>query len=160
MALAPLDRLPRVAASRSAAFRGFDGLTVDYAGERRFVPSGDEPVCHRQSLIDRDDQAPVAPAVEIVLHGWVGWKILGQQTPLATVRRHILNRVPSRPARMFRPPADAGATFDERLHDRPFLVGDIACITQPASVMLWVCDFGPGHWIPRSARNTPRITTR
>ena len=129
------DLLPRVAASRFAAFRGFDGLTVDYAGRRCFVPPGDEPVRRRQSLVDRDDPAPVAPAVEIALHGWIRWKILEQQTPLATGRRHILNSVSYRPARMFRYPADAGATLDESLHDRPFLVGDIACITQPASVM-------------------------
>jgi hypothetical protein len=58
----------RVEATNSAAFRGLDRLTVDDAGGGAGLAPFAFARCHDQFIVDRAQQAIVAPAVEIFLH--------------------------------------------------------------------------------------------
>ena len=85
------------------------------------------------------------PAIEILLNGRVGRKLLRKLPPLAAGRRHLPDRVhhsgqiggpwPSHPSRL----------RHERLDQRPFRVRHVACIAEALAPILASSDLSPGH---------------
>ena len=74
-------------------------------------------------------------------------EVTGQLRPLTPCRRKISDRVPQIPCPVQPRSAYLRRSCQQRSDDRPFLVGAVACVAQPSSVMLATSGFGPAHVI-------------
>lgn len=93
MTLAAINLLTSVRAARTAAFRGFHRLAVDYSRRRARLASSFFADRHHQRVIDRSEHAVMRPAIEIPLHARTRRKLLRQGTPLAAGGGHIKDRI-------------------------------------------------------------------
>jgi len=84
--------------------------------------------------MDAIERAVPAPQAEVVMHGASGRQVLGQRAPLAAGAQDVHQTV-DHLAQIDRPLAAAGlARRDQRRDQRPFLIGQIARITQLVAV--------------------------
>src|ERR1700743_499066 len=93
VALAPVDLLACIIASRSTRLGGFDRLAIDDNDGGRCALSFCLANSHDQNTDDLFPQTAVAPRVEAVLHGGKRWKILRQVAPRATCPDQIKQRI-------------------------------------------------------------------
>lgn len=145
MPLAAHDLLARVKATYSTAFGGLDRLAVDDAGTGAGLFAFALACHHHQFIVDGAKPTLVTPAVEIFLHRRERRKILRQEPPRAARRRHIQKRVHHLAQRRLARPTDAVRRRHQRFDQRPLRVGQIACVTGAAALIVPASGFGPGH---------------
>jgi site-specific DNA recombinase len=147
---AALDLFPRIMPARTTRLRGLHRLAVDHAGARTGLPTSHFARCHDQRVIDPMQRCVRGPAIEVALHGGIRWKARRQLAPLAAGRCDIQECVHNL--------AQVGRTWPpeprwrrhERHHQRPFGIGQIACIAPCHPPILRASDFSPGHpWLRR-----------
>jgi len=148
MSLAPFDLLGRIVTPRPAAFGRLDRLTVDHSGRRARLAGRRFARLLQQVEIDGLKQAVVAPVVEIALHSGKRRKVLGQHPPLTAGPRDIQCRVQYGAQLGRARPAQTLGRRHVRLDQRPFAVGQIACVALSLALILPASDFGP-HLVPR-----------
>lgn len=147
MALAALDLLARVVASRPAAFLGFHALAVDHAGARARLAPLHLPRAHHEQMVDRRKQAHIPPRIEVTLHCPHRRKVLRQRPPLAAGRRYVKDRVHHlTQARCSRPAAPL-RRWKKRRNQMPFAIQKIAWIAIRTTAMILPSDICPGHVI-------------
>ena len=83
MALAPVDLLASIIAPDTAAFGGLHALAVDYAGTWAGLAPRKLPRHHNWLVVDTLQQSLVSPGVEVAFYRRAGWKVVGEQRPLA-----------------------------------------------------------------------------
>ena len=145
MTLTPLCFLARIIATRAAALGRLDRLAVDDPSGGRGLPSRQHTRRRDKRIVQNVQYTAVAHLVEIVLHGRERRKLFGQHGPLAARGRDVLDRIPYRahasPARAAR----FSPLGHKMLDQSPFRVGNIACITKAAPVIVRAGDFSPRH---------------
>src|SRR5271166_3881900 len=101
-----------------------------------------------EGVVDAIERAIPVPQAEIIMHGATRRQVFGQIAPLAAGAEDVHHAV-HHLAHDDPPLAAASlAGRDERLHERPFLVGQIAWITQPVAIVAGAI-FGRPHAAPR-----------
>ena len=85
--LAPLHLLAGVVASRAAALGSLDALAVDDRGRGRCLAADPLPIGHDQQVVDRLEQALVAPSAESAEDVLLGGRSLGRSRQVTPPRR-------------------------------------------------------------------------
>ena len=137
--LAAFDLLAGVEAARTAAFRGFHRLAVDHGGRRTGLAFDALAIEHHQTMVQALPQAVVAKADEPAIGRLVRRKMLGQQPPRTAAAQHIENRVQHFAHRPMAMATRLGGRRQKRRKNPPFLVAQIAAITQMVAVMPRPC---------------------
>jgi hypothetical protein len=115
--------------------RALDALAVDDGRGRAGLAIGLFTARHVKRVVQPIERAVMLPAAERVIHRATWRQVLGDGAPLATGAQHIDQPVHHR---AFVHTALVAASFgapDPRPDQRPFLVGQVAGIAQPAAVM-------------------------
>src|SRR5208283_849626 len=90
---------------------------------------------HVKRVVDAIERAVPAPQIEIIVDRRARWQVLGDRPPLAAGAQDIHQAVDDF-AHVHRPPVAAAlGQRNERLHQRPFLVRQVARIAQPAPLI-------------------------
>jgi len=149
MALAALDALASIDATRAATFRGRSTLAVDDGCRGSNVaPKRSAGACHQPS-IDPMPGAVVAPAVEITLHCRARREVPGQRAPLAAGGQNIEDgvddRAPIPGAWTPQPPR----RWQQGLEHRPLAVRHVACVAKALASIMSTSGFSPSHVILR-----------
>src|SRR5712691_12989124 len=129
----PLISLPAskpCGSMQAPLFGAFDALAVDDAGGGAGFAFKLLPARDVQRVMDAIQHAVISPVADIAIERAFGRQVLGDVTPLASRAQHVHDAVENFPHVDF---ALAPATFRlryQRLEMRPFLVSDIARISQ------------------------------
>src|SRR5262252_2479587 len=107
----------------------------------------------QQFKIDPLEQVPVPPIVEIALHRGERRKVLRQQAPLAAGSGDIQDRVNNSAQVGFPRTAQTLDRRPEWFNQPPLRIGQVACVTQPSSLILRTGDFSP-HVVPYDCCDT------
>jgi hypothetical protein len=159
MAFAPPVPLAGVISCNPTTFCGFYALAVDDAGRRRGFAALGQTRDPGQLAVDLLQQAVIAPRAETAAHCGNRRETVGQHAPLATGRRDVQDRV-EHTAQIGPPGAtDTPDRRHQRLHKRPFRVGQITYVPAALSGMLASGEFGPSQRDLRSASQPNRLTT-
>ena len=143
MALAPLDQLGRIEAPDTLAFRGFHGLAVDHAGRRAGLASRRFTRGHEKVMVESAQRSVGTPSIEVTLDRTARRELPRQHPPLAARARHVQDRV-QHLAQVSRPrPAMPFAGGKVQGNHFPFLVRQVACVTQARPLILGTSDFSP-----------------
>src|SRR5215813_1546288 len=148
VALTAVDRFGRIVTTWSAALGRLGRLTVDDPCRRARFAARRLACLQQQLKIDRLKQAVVPPIVEIALYGRERRKVLWQHPPLTAGPHNIQNRVQYGSQLGLARPAQSLGRRHMRLDQRPFRIGEIACVSLSLSLILRSSDFGP-HLVPR-----------
>src|SRR5271163_515550 len=143
MAFAPLDLLGRIVTPRPAALGRLDRLTVDHPRRRARVAARRFARLQQQVKIDVLKQAAVSPVVEVALHRRERRKVLGQHPPLTAGPRDGQDCIEHAAQFGRARPAQTLSRRHVRLNQRPFGVGQVACVALSLSHILSASDFGP-----------------
>lgn len=143
VALAALDLLAGVKATRSTAFGGFHRSRC--RSRRARLAARLLARHHDQRMIDPDPGTVMRPSIEILLHGRIGRKLIRQLPPLAAGRRHVEDRVQHRPQVGLQRPPDPVRQRHQRRDSQPLRVRHVACVAQALAAMLRPRDLGPRH---------------
>jgi hypothetical protein len=153
--LAPLHLLARIVAARPTALGRLHGLAVEHGGARRRFAPDPLPIRHDQEMIERFEQAAVAPRAEPPKHRRSRRQIVGKEPPSDPASQHIEDGVQDlAQGPLARPPSDAWL-WHVRLDQRPFGIGQISFVTQPFAAMLPPSGRGP-HRASSKASTTHR----
>ena len=130
MALAPLDQLGRIEAPDIPAFRGFHGLAVDHAGRRAGLASRRFTRGHEKVMVESAQRSVGTPSIEVTLDRTARRELPRQHPPLAARARHVQDRVQHLAQVSRLGPAMPFASGKVRGNHFPFLVRQVACVTQ------------------------------
>src|SRR3954452_17611418 len=109
-------------------------------------------------MIERFEQAAVAPRAEPPKHRRSRRQIVGKEPPSDPASQHVEDGVQNLAQRpLARPPSDAWL-WHVRLDQSPFGIGQISFVTQPFAAMLPPSGRGP-HRASSEASTTTGITT-
>src|SRR3974390_3380171 len=116
-------------------FRALDALAVDDGGGRAGFAGGGFATLHVERVVDAIERAVPTPQIEIIVDRRARRQVLGDCPPLAAGAQDGHQAVDDL-AQFPRPPVAATlGRRNERLRQRPFLVGQIARITQLAAIV-------------------------
>ena len=133
-------------------FRALDALAVDDGGGRARFAGGLLATARVKRLMDAVERAVPAPQIEIIVDRRARRQVLGDRPPLAAGAQNIHQAVDDF-AHVHRPPVAAALPRrDERLRQRPFLVGQVARIAQLAAVIATPIFIRPHRRIPKQIR--------
>src|SRR5271157_4801031 len=116
-------------------FRALDALAVDDRGGRARLARDGLAALRIKRVVDAIERAVPAPQVEIIVERRARRQVLGDRPPLTPGAQDIHQAVDNLAHDDMTPVAAAPGRRNERLHQRPFLVRQIARIAQPASVI-------------------------
>ena len=112
-------------------FRALDALAVDDGGGLARFAGGLLATARVKRIMDAVERAVPAPQIEIIVDRRARRQVLGDRPPLAAGAQHIHQAVDDF-TYVHRPPVAAALPRpDERLRQRPFLVGQVARIEPP-----------------------------
>src|SRR5216683_8040087 len=110
------------------SFRALDALTVDDGGARAGFSVGQLTTLYIERVMDTIERAVPRPQVKIVVHRAARRQVLRDRSPLATGAQHIHQAI-DHLAHIDRALVAASLGWrNQRLHQRPFLIGQIARI--------------------------------
>src|SRR5580700_3481269 len=116
-------------------FRALNALAVDDRGGRAGLARGGLAALRIKHIVDAIERAVPAPQIEIIVERRARRQVLGDRPPLTAGAQDIHQAVDNLAYDDMTPVAAALGWPNERLHQRPFLVRQIARIAQPASVI-------------------------
>ena len=143
MALAALDLLARIIATRAAALGGLDALAVDDAGAGRGFTVMDFAHDHQQRMVQRLPQPVVAPQVKPAPDGRYRRKAWWQHPPRQAATQQIQDRLDDPPHRPFAGSPDMRWRRQKRPQKCPFGIGQITWQSQTRAGMMRASGIGP-----------------
>ncbi len=142
----PLISLPAskpCGSMQTPLFGAFHALAVDHASRRLLPPLRLLATQDVEAVVDPIQRAVPLPQTEIAVQGTARRQILRHAAPLAAGGQDVHQAVHDL-AFVHRPFASAPlARRDQRLHQRPFLVREVARITQMIAIVAWAILLGP-----------------
>ncbi len=145
VALAPFDLLADIVAARAATFRGFHRLTVDHVGRRAGLAARPFTRKHHQRVVDLEPGDVLGLGTEVAAQRRGRRKILVKRSPRIAAGCQMLDRVDHLTQIGRSWPAKPLGFGKERIHERLFAIGHVACVAQPISSMLRTGDLSLGH---------------
>src|SRR6202007_3187626 len=116
-------------------FFALAALPVDDGGARAGFSVGQLTTLYVERVMDAIERAVPSPQVKIVVHGAARRQVLRHRSPLATGAQHIHQAI-DHLAHIDRALVAAALGWrNQWLHQRPFLISQIARIAWPASVV-------------------------
>src|SRR6266403_2247970 len=127
-------------------FCAFHALAVDDGGGRAGFPLRAFATPFIERVVDSLQCAVIGPQIEVIVDRAFRWQILRDRAPLTASRENVHEAVHHLP-HDHRPLATAGlARRDQRFDQSPFLVGQIARISQLAAVVTGAVLARPHQW--------------
>src|ERR1700732_1045361 len=106
----------------------FGVLGVDDGGARAGFSVGQLTTLYIERVMDAIERAVPSPQVKIVVHRAARWQVLRDRSPLATGAQHIHQAIDHLAYIDGALVAASLGWRNQRLHQRPFLIGQIARI--------------------------------
>ena len=152
MPLLAFDLLASVIAMRidvgAALFGAFNALGVDDRCGRTGLTRGSLAAFDVEGVVDAVQRSIPAPAIEVVVYCAARGQVLGDRAPLATGAEDVHQAV-DHLAQVDRPLIAARfGRRDQRTDLRPFFIGQVTLIAQPAAVIAGAALLGP-HGMPQ-----------
>ncbi len=116
-------------------FRALDALAVDDGGGGARFARGRPATAQVKRVVDTIERTVPAPQIEIIVDCRARWQVLGNRPPVAAGAQDIHQAIDDFAHVHRSPVAAALGRRNERLHQRPFLVGKVARIAQPAPIV-------------------------
>src|ERR1035438_8024519 len=130
----------------SIFFCAFHALAVDDGGGRTGFPLRAFATLFIERVVDSLQCAVIGPQIEVAVDRAFRWQVLRDRAPLTASRENVHEAVHHLP-HDHRPLATAGlARWDQRFDQSPFLVGQIARISQLAAVVTGAVLARPHRW--------------
>src|SRR5206468_1558722 len=124
----------------------FHALAVDDGGGRAGFPLRAFATPFIERVVDSLQCAVIGPQIEVIVDRAFRWQVLRDRAPLTASRENVHEAVHHLP-HDHRPLATAGlARRDQRFDQSPFLVGQIARISQLAAVVTGAVLARPHQW--------------
>src|SRR6266550_1291686 len=141
-----MSRCGRTFATAFANFCPFHAPAVDDGGGRAGFPLRAFATPFIERVVDSLQCAVIGPQIEVIVDRAFRWQVLRDRAPLTASRENVHEAVHHLP-HDHRPLATAGlARRDQRFDQSPFLVGQIARISQLAAVVTGAVLARPHQW--------------
>ena len=118
-------------------FGAFDALRVDDGEAWAALSARAQARLGGKPVVDAFKRAVPRPQHGVVMNSTLGWQVLRQSAPLAAGRQHIQDPVQNRAHVDLSTPPPVLGRRDQRRHQSPFVVGQIARIAQPFALVEW-----------------------